>query len=567
MNWVLWFCLPPLDAIRHHEQQCVPDLCCFGRFCMVRFVVVDNADDVKAAATAAAGELARALGLLRPVGAEHGAQHERGADELRCQHAAPHPAEVKPERPERESQRHGHAHPVERRDVDPRRLLRPRAAAQHAAPRRLRAVSQLGQAEKRQRGRRQPEDGVVGREHPRPDAPHGHRKRAGDEPQRGAQAEPDARDEARPVGPPGAQLVPDARGHGAAERVREDVDERGGLDEHPHCRHRRLGVDEHAAEEHHDLIPPPLQAHRHAAVHAQPHKAPPLLGRRRRRRFLVGGRARALQHLGVVVQIRGGGAAAHSAEVGVRHEEEQEVEVCPGAAERDAADAEAEDVDEDVVDGHVEEQRGGGAVGERQRDGLRAEVDADRVEEALHGEVREAAEDVRISRGGDVGVLPRGHEDPVHGEPEHADGQRRREEEQRRAPERGAEEVGAPGAERLAAHGVHPAGEAGEDGVAGDVGEAESEGAAGERKLAEPAEEHHGHKGAHVEQDPGADHWPREAEDGGHLGEDAAGRRRPGVVFEQLRVAAGRREERPVVALRRLRAAARRRHGSGARPA
>uniref|UniRef100_A0A804QD07 Uncharacterized protein n=1 Tax=Zea mays TaxID=4577 RepID=A0A804QD07_MAIZE len=51
--------------------------------------------------------------------------------------------------------------------------------------------------------------------------------------------------------------------------------------------------------------------------------------------------------------------AVHSAEVDVRHEEQQEVEVGPDPAERDATDAEAEDADEEEVDGHVEEQRGG----------------------------------------------------------------------------------------------------------------------------------------------------------------------------------------------------------------
>jgi len=303
-------------------------------------------------------------------------------------------------------------------------------------------------------------------------------------------------------------------------------------------------------------------------VHAQPHQAPPLLGvgahlllgwRRRRH-----GRAALL---GAAVIVMG---AVHSAEVDVRHEEQQEVEVGPDPAERDATDAEAEDADEEEVDGHVEEQRRGGAVGERQRDGLRAEVDADRVEEALQHEVGEAPQDVGVRRGRDVRVLPRGDEDPVHGHPEHGDGHARGQEQQDGAPERGAEEVRPPRAEGLAADGVHPAGEAGEDGVAGDVGEAEREGAAGEGQLAEAAEEHHGHQGAHVEQDPRADHWPGEAEDGGHLSEHAAGAgagagRRPRAVV-QLRVALGRREERPVVALRQLRALARR-HGASARPA
>ncbi|KAF8701164.1 hypothetical protein HU200_033826 [Digitaria exilis] len=502
---------------------------------MACFVLVDNVDDVESVAAPAAGELACALRLLRP---------------LRGQHASPHPAEVEPSRPERQQQRHWHAHPVERRHVDPRRLLRPRAAPQHPAPGRLRAVPQLGQSQQRQRRRREPQDGLVRREHPRPGATHRHRERARHDAERRTEAEPDARHEARPLRPPGAQLVPDASRHGAPERVREDVYERGGLDEHPHCRHRRLGVDEHAAEEHHDLVPPPLQAHRHAAVHAQPHQAPPLaLPGRRWRRLLL------LLVLGVVAVAMGGGGAVHSAEVDVGHEAEEEVEVGPGAAERDAADAEAEDVDEEVVDGDVEEQRGAGAVGERERDGLGAEVDADRVEEALHREVREAAQDVGVRRGGDVGVLAGGDEDAVHGHPEHGDGHGRGQEHQDGAPERGADEVRAPGAERLAAHGVHPAGEAGEDGVAGDVGEAEGEGASGEGELAEAAEEHHGHEGAHVEEDPGADHWPGEAEDGGHLGEEAAGSW-PWAVMELRVGVGGRREERPVVALRRLRAVA-----------
>lgn len=43
------------------------------------------------------------------------------------------------------------------------------------------------------------------------------------------------------------------------------------------------------------------------------------------------------------------------------------------------------------------------------------------------------------------------------------------------------------GTEGLAANGLHAGGEAGEDGVAGDVGEAYGEGAAGERESAEAA--------------------------------------------------------------------------------
>jgi hypothetical protein len=383
-----------LDAIGHHEQ-CVLDLR-LGRFCMARFVLLDSADDDDAeAVSAAAGEPARALRLLRPVSAEHGPQHELGAQELRCQHAAPHAAEVEPRGPGRERQRDGHADAVERVDVDPL-PLRTRAAPQYAAAGCLRAVA----------------DGGVGGEHPRLDAAHRHGERARHDAQRCSEAEPDARNEARAVGAPGPELVADARGHGAAERVREDVYQRGGLEEHAHGRHGSLGVDEHAAEEHHDLVPPPLQAHQHAAVHAQPHLSPPFLGA-----LLVGRRVGRVL-LGAVVVV-------HSSEVHVRQQEEQEVEVGQDPAERDAADAEAEDIHKEEVDGHVEEQRGGGAVGEGQRDGLRAEVDADRVEEALHGQVQEAPQDVRVRRGADVRDLDGGHENAMHGHPEHADGQGR----------------------------------------------------------------------------------------------------------------------------------------------
>ncbi|BAT09033.1 Os09g0524001 [Oryza sativa Japonica Group] len=545
-NWCCCCCLVLLDTIDRHEQ-CVVNLLRFVHFCMLLgFVVVDNDGGHGGVAVAAAGELARALRLLRPVGAQHGAQHQPRADELRGEHAAPHPPEVQPRGPERQRQRHRHPDAVERRHVDPRRPLRPRAAAQHATPGRLRAVPQLGGAQQRQRRRRQPQDGVLRREHPRPRRPHGHREPERHDPERRAEADADARHEARPLRPPGAELVADAGGHGAAERVREDVYQRGGLYQHPHGRHRRLGVGEHAAEEHHDLVPPPFQADRHAAVHGQPHQAPPLPDAAVVV-LLAGGR-------------RGGGgarlrpAAVHSREAHVRREEQEAVEVGADRAERDAADAEAEAVDEDDVDGHVEQQRGGGGVGERERDGLRAEVDADGVEEALHGEVGEGAEDVGVRRGGDVRVLAGGDEDAVHGHPERADGHGRRQEQHDGAPERGAEQVSPPRAERLAANRVHPAGEAGEDGVAGDVGEAERERAAGERELAEAAEEDHGHQGAQVQQDPGADHRPGEAEDGRHLAKNAGGGAGQPRAIMQLGIARRRRrhDKQLLVALRRL---------------
>ncbi|BAT06539.1 Os08g0546000, partial [Oryza sativa Japonica Group] len=419
-----------------------------------------------------AGDLARAGGLLVPVGAPHGEQHQRRAHQLRGEHAGPHAAEVEARRPERQRQGGGHADAVERRDVDPRRPPRPRAAAQHTAADRLRAVPQLGGAEDGQRRRRQPQDGGVGGEHPRPHPSQGRRERARHDAERGAAGEPDAGGEARALRPPRAELVPDARRHGAAEGVREDVQQRRGLDQYPHRRHRRLRVGEHAAEQHHDLVPPPLQAHRHAAVG-------------------------------------------------------------PDGGERDAADPEAEAVHEEDVDGDVERERGGGGVRERERDGLRAEVHAERVEEGLHGEVRERAEDELVGAGGNVGVLAGGDEDPVHGEPERGDGHGRGEEQHDRSPERGGEHGRAAGAERLAAHGVHPGGEPGQHRVPGDVGEAEREGAAGERETAKPAKKEHGYQRAHVHQQPSSNHRHGEPHDGCHLGDRAAAAaRRPGAVMQ-----------------------------------
>ena len=58
----------------------------------------------------------------------------------------------------------------------------------------------------------------------------------------------------------------------------------------------------------------------------------------------------------------------------------------------------------------------------------------------------------------------------------------------------------------MSADGFHADGEARENGVAGDVGKAESEGSAGERELAKAAEEEHGNEGAGVEEKAGEDH-------------------------------------------------------------
>uniref|UniRef100_A0A5K1GXI9 Uncharacterized protein n=1 Tax=Nymphaea colorata TaxID=210225 RepID=A0A5K1GXI9_9MAGN len=56
------------------------------------------------------------------------------------------------------------------------------------------------------------------------------------------------------------------------------------------------------------------------------------------------------------------------------------------------------------------------------------------------------------------------------------------------------------GSERLAADGLHPHCQAGDDGVAGDVGEADGERTAREFHLAERAQEEHGDHGSGVEE-------------------------------------------------------------------
>jgi len=63
------------------------------------------------------------------------------------------------------------------------------------------------------------------------------------------------------------------------------------------------------------------------------------------------------------------------------------------------------------------------------------------------------------------------------------------------------------GTEGLATNGLHSRGEAGENGVAADVGEGEGKGAAGQGEFVEAAEEEHGDHGAGVEQEVCEYHW------------------------------------------------------------
>lgn len=80
-----------------------------------------------------------------------------------------------------------------------------------------------------------------------------------------------------------------------------------------------------------------------------------------------------------------------------------------------------EDGDEKVVDGEVENESGGGTVGERESYGLSSEIDAKRMEKGLEEEVREGEEDEVVSGVGDGGVLAREEKKVAHGEPEKRD--------------------------------------------------------------------------------------------------------------------------------------------------
>jgi hypothetical protein len=90
--------------------------------------------------------------------------------------------------------------------------------------------------------------------------------------------------------------------------------------------------------------------------------------------------------------------------------------------------------------------------------------------------------------------------------PEEGDGHGEREEEEHHPLHGGADEREVLGAHGLAAHRLHAHGEAGQDGVARDVGEADGEGPAGEGELAETAKEEHRDHRPDVEYETRHDH-------------------------------------------------------------
>ncbi|WVZ74211.1 LOW QUALITY PROTEIN: hypothetical protein U9M48_022423 [Paspalum notatum var. saurae] len=422
------------------------------------------------------GELLGALGLGGPIRASDHQEHAHDAGGLRREEAEPEALEVVVV-PEGEDERDGRADEVEGAEVDAGGVLGPGAAPQHAAAGGLRAVAELAGAEDGQHGGGECDDGRVGREHGGPGCPH----EAGE--RRGHAAEGEAEHEADGGGAGGvgravgAELVADARGDAEAERGGKDVDEGGGLDEDAHAGHGGLRVGEQAAEEDHDLVPPPLEADADAAGQREAEELAPA--------------AEAVGREGEAA-----GAPVHAREEDVGEEEEDEVEVGEHGGQCDARDAEAEHGDEHVVDGQVERDGERGAEGERQVDGLRAEVDADGVEDRLQEQVREGRENVGLGDGGDAGVLAAEQEQRPHVRPEAADGHGGGEEHQHGALRGDAEEVVVARPDGLAADGLHAHGESREHGVSRDVGEADGEGAACQRQPAEAAEEEHGDHGA-----------------------------------------------------------------------
>uniref|UniRef100_A0A804MBQ1 Uncharacterized protein n=1 Tax=Zea mays TaxID=4577 RepID=A0A804MBQ1_MAIZE len=252
----------------------------------------------------------------------------------------------------------------------------------------------------------------------------------------------------------------------------EDVDERRGLDQDAHGRHRGLRVQQQAAQQDHDLVPPPLEADADAARQREAYELAPAA------EALAGEQETA-------------GALVHALEEDVGDEEEEKVQVRQHGGECHPSDAEAEDGDEDVVDGEVDDNGQRGADRERQVDGLRPEVYPHRVDEGLEDEVRERGQNVGLGDRRDAGVLAAEEEERPHVHPQATDGDGRRDEQQHRPLHGDSEEREVARAECLAAYGLHAHGEAGEHGIPRDVGKADGQRPASEGQTAETAEEEH----------------------------------------------------------------------------
>lgn len=114
------------------------------------------------------------------------------------------------------------------------------------------------------------------------------------------------------------------------------------------------------------------------------------------------------------------------------------------------------------------------------------------METGLGEELGDGEDHVVLGDVGDLGVLAEPRENGLHVEPEDRDGDADEEEEAEGFLVSLAQDGPSPGSEGLAADGVHPDGKAFEDGVAGDVAEAEGQRAPSELHLAQVAQEEHG---------------------------------------------------------------------------
>jgi hypothetical protein len=95
----------------------------------------------------------------------------------------------------------------------------------------------------------------------------------------------------------------------------------------------------------------------------------------------------------------------HALEQDVDKEEDDEVQVGQDRGECHPSDAEAKDGDKHLVDWQMERNGELGAQGERPIDGLRLEVDVDRVEARLEERVWQGRKNVDLCDLGDAGVL------------------------------------------------------------------------------------------------------------------------------------------------------------------
>lgn len=125
-------------------------------------------------------------------------------------------------------------------------------------------------------------------------------------------------------------------------------------------------------------------------------------------------------------------------------------------------------------------------------DALGTKVNADWVNEGVGEEVREGEDEVGVGHGCDIWVLAEVQEDGGHAEPEQRNGQRRNDEEDDGAVKGQREELWTLGSEGLGTERLHAQGQAGEDRVAGDVGEGDGQRPGGELEVPEAAEEEHG---------------------------------------------------------------------------